>query len=145
MKPITVAVLGFGGVAGLDVIGPLEAFAVAQVEGQKCYNTRIVGLTSHSFVAESGVLFRPHVSLAKKIEIDIHLDFWKLLPDVACEAPMRGDVAPIEQTGWSQSVDSSADRGDAASSRRALQKPGSDSHVYRRFSQSGSPRDDQRG
>jgi putative intracellular protease/amidase len=70
MKPITVAILGFDGVAGLDLIGPLEAFAVAEVEAKKCYSTRIVGLTSRPFAAESGVVFRPHASLAEKIDID---------------------------------------------------------------------------
>jgi transcriptional regulator GlxA family with amidase domain len=70
MKPIAVAVLGFDGVAGLDLVGPLEAFSVARLDGKKCYNTRIVGLTLHSFAAESGVLFRPHISVAKKIDID---------------------------------------------------------------------------
>jgi transcriptional regulator GlxA family with amidase domain len=70
MKPITVAILGFDGVAGLDLIGPLEAFAVAEAEGKKCYSTRIVGLTSRPFAAESGVVFRPHASLAEKIDID---------------------------------------------------------------------------
>ena len=70
MKPITVAILGFDGVAGLDLIGPLEAFAVAEADGRKCYNTRIVGLTSRPFAAESGVVFRPHASLEKKIDID---------------------------------------------------------------------------
>ena len=42
MKPITVAILGFDGVAGLDLVGPLEAFAVAEADGRKCYNTRVV-------------------------------------------------------------------------------------------------------
>jgi transcriptional regulator GlxA family with amidase domain len=70
MKPITVAILGFDGVAGLDLVGPLEAFAIAEVDGRKCYKTRIFGLTSRPFAAESGVVFRPHASLEKKIDID---------------------------------------------------------------------------
>lgn len=70
MKPNTVAILGFDGVAALDLIGPLEAFAVAEVEGVKCYKTRIVGLTSRPFAAESGVIFRRHVALTDRIDID---------------------------------------------------------------------------
>jgi len=70
MKPITVAILGFDGVAGLDLVGPLEAFAVAEADGRKCYNTRVVGLTLRPFAAESGVIFRPHASLEEKIDID---------------------------------------------------------------------------
>lgn len=69
-KPITVAILGFDGVAGLDLIGPLEAFAAAEAEEKKCYNTRIIGLTSRPFIAESGVVIRPHASLAEKVDID---------------------------------------------------------------------------
>ena len=68
MRPI--AILGFEGVAALDLVGPLEAFAAAEIEGTKCYQTRIIGLGGGTFVAESGVLFRPHASLADKIDID---------------------------------------------------------------------------
>jgi transcriptional regulator GlxA family with amidase domain len=70
MKPITIAILGFDGVAGLDLVGPLEAFAVAEADGRKCYNTRIFGLTLRPFAAESGVVFRPHASLEERIDID---------------------------------------------------------------------------
>jgi transcriptional regulator GlxA family with amidase domain len=70
MKPISVVILGFNGVAGLDLIGPLEAFAAAQLEKQKCYDAKIVGLTARTFTAESGVFFRPHAVLADKIDID---------------------------------------------------------------------------
>ena len=70
MKPITVALLGFDGVAALDLIGPLEAFAAAEADGKKCYESRIIGFTSRSFVAESGVVFRPHATLTDKIDID---------------------------------------------------------------------------
>lgn len=70
MKPLTVAILGFDGVAALDLVGPLEAFAVAEVEGRKCYDTRVIGFTSRPFAAESGVVFRSHASLATKIDID---------------------------------------------------------------------------
>jgi transcriptional regulator GlxA family with amidase domain len=70
MKPITVAILGFDGVAGLDLVGPLEAFAIAETDGRKCYNTRIFGLTLRPFAAESGVVFRPLASLERKVDID---------------------------------------------------------------------------
>jgi transcriptional regulator GlxA family with amidase domain len=70
MKPITIAILGFDGVAGLDLVGPLEAFAVAEADGRKCYDTCVVGLTLRPFAAESGVTFRPHASLEERIDID---------------------------------------------------------------------------
>lgn len=70
MKPISVAIIGFEGVAALDLIGPLEAFAVAEADGQHCYRTHIIGLTSRPLTAESGVVFRPHLSITDKIDID---------------------------------------------------------------------------
>src|SRR5688572_10511138 len=70
MKPLTIAFLGFDDVAALDLIGTLEAFAAAEVDGQRCYETRIVGVTSQVFAAESGVLFRPHLTLADGIDAD---------------------------------------------------------------------------
>jgi transcriptional regulator GlxA family with amidase domain len=70
MKPIAVAILGFDGVAALDLIGPLEAFATAEIEGNKCYKTQIVGPTLRPFTAESGVIFHPYTTWADKIDID---------------------------------------------------------------------------
>jgi transcriptional regulator GlxA family with amidase domain len=70
VKPIRVAILGFNNVAGLDLIGPLEAFAAAVVDTQKCYQIRIIGLTKRPFVTESGVVFRPHQSISDNIDID---------------------------------------------------------------------------
>jgi transcriptional regulator GlxA family with amidase domain len=70
MKPLTIAFIGFEGVAALDLTGPSEAFAVAEMEGKKCYRTSIVGLTSRPFAAESGIVFQPHCSVADKIDID---------------------------------------------------------------------------
>jgi hypothetical protein len=66
MKPSTVAFLGFEGVAALDLIGTLEAFAAAEIDGQRCYRTCVVGMTSQAFAAESGVLFRSHLTLADR-------------------------------------------------------------------------------
>ncbi len=70
MKPLTVAFVGFDGVAALDLVGTLEAFAAAEVEGVKYYRTRIVGITSQPFTAESGVVFRSHLTFADDLEAD---------------------------------------------------------------------------
>ena len=70
VKPVRVAILGFNNVAGLDLIGPLEAFAAAVFDAQKCYQTRVIGLTKRPFVTESGVVFRPHRSISDNIDID---------------------------------------------------------------------------
>ena len=70
MKSMTVAILGFEGVAALDLVGPLEAFAVAQSDGRLCYQPLVIGLTKRPFSAESGVVFFPHRTIADKIDID---------------------------------------------------------------------------
>jgi transcriptional regulator GlxA family with amidase domain len=74
IKPINVGILGFDGVAALDMIGPLEAFSVATVDDRRTrrqgYATSIIGMGARSFVAESGVIFKPHRSFPDRYEID---------------------------------------------------------------------------
>src|SRR5689334_8444677 len=68
MKPLSIGILGFDGVATLDLAGPLEALSAARVsdsEGtmQHCYKTALIGLTSKTFVAESGATFKTQKTL----------------------------------------------------------------------------------
>ena len=61
--PKVVGLLGFDGVAVLDLTGPLEALATArrddeQRRGVPCYKPIIVGLTNKTFVSESGFALR---------------------------------------------------------------------------------------
>jgi transcriptional regulator GlxA family with amidase domain len=61
--PKRVGLLGFDGVAALDLTGPLEAISKAQhALGQgaesACYKSIIIGLTGKTFVSESGLLFK---------------------------------------------------------------------------------------
>jgi transcriptional regulator GlxA family with amidase domain len=63
MKPWTVGILGFDGVAISAFAGPLETFAAAQTDngagsGQRCYDTMLIGMTSKTLVSESGVPIR---------------------------------------------------------------------------------------
>jgi transcriptional regulator GlxA family with amidase domain len=61
-----VGILGFEGVAGLDLIGPIEAFSAAwaaESSSSRCYDVRIIGVTSGSFTSESGITFKPHLTL----------------------------------------------------------------------------------
>ena len=63
LSPKRVGILGFDGVAALDLTGPLEAIAKArhplQQDGEPtCYKSIIVGLTGKTFVSESGILFK---------------------------------------------------------------------------------------
>jgi transcriptional regulator GlxA family with amidase domain len=69
-----VGLLGFDEVAGLDLAGPLEAFAsaVSDEDGKlrPCYETVILGLTGKPFVTEAGMTITPHRVLARAPELD---------------------------------------------------------------------------
>lgn len=64
-----VGFLGFNGVAALDLIGPLEAFACA-AGPERRYVCRIFGVSRAPFTSESGTLFQPHASLAEAERVD---------------------------------------------------------------------------
>ncbi len=58
-----VAILGFDGVAALDLTGPLEALSMARFPGPRraslpCYKPMILGLAKNSFTSESGLVFK---------------------------------------------------------------------------------------
>lgn len=62
-QPKPIGFLGFDGIATLDLTGPLEAFSLARLPGEKgderpCYKPIILGLTSKFFTAESGLVFK---------------------------------------------------------------------------------------
>ena len=67
LTPKRVGFLGFDGVAALDLTGPLEAIANArhlfEHGGEAaCYKSIIIGLTSKTFVSESGILLNADVT-----------------------------------------------------------------------------------
>lgn len=75
MKPLRVGLIGYDGVQALDIIGPSDAFTIAEIEsdnGQRrpCYEVIIVGITNKPFRAESGVSFQPHTTLGKAPTLD---------------------------------------------------------------------------
>ncbi len=60
MSPPRIGLLGFDGVAALDLTGPLEALHLARLPQDQpgsrlCYEPIIIGLTGRSFVTESGL------------------------------------------------------------------------------------------
>jgi len=68
MKPLRIGILGFDGVAALDLAGPLEAFAAAKIASsdgglQRCYEVVLVGVTGRTFVTESGATFKTSKTL----------------------------------------------------------------------------------
>jgi transcriptional regulator GlxA family with amidase domain len=74
MKPLRVGFLGFDGVMALDLVGPIDAFTSAVEEGKNqppsCYEVVIIGLTRQPFVSESGVVFKPHKTIANAPALD---------------------------------------------------------------------------
>ena len=70
-----VGVLGFDGVAALDLTGPLEAFAAArpaEVSGatEPAYRPIMIGLTHKSFTSDSGIGFRADSTVASVGPLD---------------------------------------------------------------------------
>jgi transcriptional regulator GlxA family with amidase domain len=71
MKPRRVGLIGFDGVMALDLVGPIDAFTTATSPSQEpCYEIAIVGLSKRPFVSESGILFKPHMTLARAPAFD---------------------------------------------------------------------------
>jgi transcriptional regulator GlxA family with amidase domain len=74
MRTLRIGFLGFDGVMALDLVGPIDAFTSAVVEEGKsqtsCYEVVIIGLTSRPFTSESGVVFKPHETIAKAPALD---------------------------------------------------------------------------
>ena len=75
MKPLRVGLIGYDGVQGLDIIGPSDAFTIAEIEGDNGqrrpgYEVIIVGITNKPFRAESGVSFQPHTTLGNAPTLD---------------------------------------------------------------------------
>jgi transcriptional regulator GlxA family with amidase domain len=63
LTPKAIGLLGFDGVATLDLTGPLEALSTARHDndgrpGAACYKPIIVGLTNKTFISESGFVFK---------------------------------------------------------------------------------------
>src|SRR5437588_8487986 len=75
MKSLRVGLIGYDGVQALDIIGPSDAFTIADIEtdnGQRrpCYEVIIIGITNKPFRAESGVSFQPHTTLRDAPALD---------------------------------------------------------------------------
>jgi transcriptional regulator GlxA family with amidase domain len=75
MNSRRVGILGFDGIMALDIVGPVDAFTTATIEGdggapRQCYEVVIIGLSSRPFVSESGILFKPHTTLRNVPSLD---------------------------------------------------------------------------
>src|SRR4051812_6247206 len=75
LKPLLIGILGFDGVATLDLAGPLEAFTTAKIDSsegipQRCYHAVLIGVTGRTFVSESGATFKAAHTLDSAPELD---------------------------------------------------------------------------
>jgi transcriptional regulator GlxA family with amidase domain len=75
MKPKDIVILGYDGVMGLDLVGPMEAFASAQVNAPKgggvaCYRVIIAALGEKTFRSEFGLTLTAERSLAGLRDVD---------------------------------------------------------------------------
>lgn len=74
MKPLRVGLIGYDGVQALDLVGPVDAFDLAnnvQSQDERIrYQVFIVGLTSRPFRSESGIRFHPDTTLRRAPALD---------------------------------------------------------------------------
>ena len=74
MKPHRVGFFGFDGFMALDLVGPIDAFTSAVVDGtegrQRCYEVVIIGLDDKPFVTESGIRMVADATLRNAPELD---------------------------------------------------------------------------
>jgi transcriptional regulator GlxA family with amidase domain len=75
MRPKEIVILGYDGVMGLDLVGPMEAFGCAQVHAQKgtgkaCYRVTVAALETRTFRSEFGLTITTGKSLSAIREVD---------------------------------------------------------------------------
>jgi transcriptional regulator GlxA family with amidase domain len=75
MNPKLIGFLGFEGVAASELTRAADVFAAATLDGGygnriSCYQISVIGLTSESFHAESGIALRPDRTLETVSELD---------------------------------------------------------------------------
>lgn len=76
VSPKPVGLLGFDGVAALDLTGPLEALANARCDAsdgrpsKPCYKPLIISLTNKTFTSDSGFTFKADWTIKTALELD---------------------------------------------------------------------------
>ncbi|HTK94236.1 MAG TPA: DJ-1/PfpI family protein, partial [Terriglobales bacterium] len=74
-SPIRIGVIGFDGVNGIDLAGPVEVFANAgeldrEAGEARRYEIVILGLTRKAFTTDSGMVIQPRRTLADAPRLD---------------------------------------------------------------------------
>jgi transcriptional regulator GlxA family with amidase domain len=72
LRPKRIGFLLFDDITALDVVGPMEAFALARVPQMStpCYESITIGVTKKEVVAESGIILKCRVPLAQCPKLD---------------------------------------------------------------------------
>jgi transcriptional regulator GlxA family with amidase domain len=75
MTPKRIGLIGFDGVVAIDLAGPAEAFAIAQIsergsDAKACYEVITIASSNKLFVAESGVIFKPQKTFKNAPPLD---------------------------------------------------------------------------
>jgi transcriptional regulator GlxA family with amidase domain len=75
MNPKQIVILGYDGIMGLDLVGPMEAFGSAQVKSPKgtwdpCYHLTIATLGGNTFHSEFGLTFAADKTLSAVRDAD---------------------------------------------------------------------------
>ena len=68
-----IGILGFNGVMALDVVGPFDAFSSVCIEDRDTlngYEVVIIGFSHKPFVAETGIVFKPHKTIRSAPALD---------------------------------------------------------------------------
>jgi transcriptional regulator GlxA family with amidase domain len=97
MTPLRVGFLGYENANALDLVGPAEAFASALRDNgrgklERCYKVSTIGLTRRSFAAESGIVFKPTVTIETAPKLDT------LIVPGGCG--LRGSDVNRRVSGW---------------------------------------------
>jgi len=75
MKPRHIVILGYDGIMGLDLVGPMEAFGSAHVNSPKagreaCYRVTVAALETKTFRSEFGLTITAEKSLSGIRDVD---------------------------------------------------------------------------
>jgi transcriptional regulator GlxA family with amidase domain len=75
MKPLRVGLIGYDGVQALDLIGPADAFSLAEIETESAkpqpgYEVIILAAGAKPFRSEAGVLFQPQATFRDAPPLD---------------------------------------------------------------------------
>jgi transcriptional regulator GlxA family with amidase domain len=78
MKPRNIVILGYDGIMGLDLVGPMEAFASAHMNSPKsgrdaCYRVTIAALEAMTFRTEFGLTITANKCLSGIRDVDTFL------------------------------------------------------------------------